>query len=144
MTKGYITEHTGQHNDCSFGLHHKHGHRHEEYWVDPSRTNGKDTHPYSYSEFFVFKTLPRDDVLRLAGNYSDRLWQRDVTAFEAAVIAAGKVGSGQRFDQYTARQASAFLSAYWDKPIECVALAEGCNVSNGYPYWIFWYRDAAP
>ena len=48
-----------------------------------------------------------------------------------------------RIDQWGADTCSKVLSAYWGKPITALALAEGCNPSSGYPYWIFWYKDAS-
>jgi len=107
-------------------------------WVDPSRTHDKVTHPYSYSEFFIFRTMSREEMKRqkIGADYSDRLWQWDPDKFEAASKPFAK-----RFDEFTPADCSKFLSDYFGTPKECVALAEGCNVSNGYPYWIFWYRD---
>lgn len=33
------------------------------------------------------------------------------------------------------------LSEWYDKPIELTALLQGCNVSSGYPLWLFYFRD---
>lgn len=111
-------------------------------WVDPSQRKTKYTHPYSYSEFFIFgdrSVLGRPGIHAIPevhADYSDRLQQWNYAKFEEAGRSFKK-----RFDQFSAAEASQFLSTYYDKPIRCVALAEGCNVGNGYPYWIFWYVD---
>jgi hypothetical protein len=115
-------------------------------WVKPHRQNyTSDEAPYSYSEFFHW----RDDCIKPAGPsdihatspkgtesaYSDRLWQWNGKAAEKA----RKEVPG-RMDQWTRAQASKWLTIYWDKPVEALALAEGCNVGNGYPYFIVWFR----
>lgn len=47
--------------------------------------------------------------------------------------------------QYQSRDAlDAFLTEYWGKPTICTALVEGCNVSNGYPYYVFYHRELKP
>jgi hypothetical protein len=39
---------------------------------------------------------------------------------------------------------TSFLTAYFGKPTTAHAMAWGCNVGNGYPYWIVWFsHDAA-
>lgn len=101
--------------------------------------------PYGFSEHFVWRT---EDV-RPAGPsnihavcspgveaaYSDRLseWNRD--AFNRACQSVA--GPSEFWDQ---RQASRFLTFYFGKPTKAVALARGCNRSNGYPYWIIWFK----
>ncbi len=42
------------------------------------------------------------------------------------------------------KKLSAFMTDYLGKKVKVTALAEGCNVSNGYPYWIIWFRDETP
>lgn len=105
-------------------------------WVDPTRTDEKWTHPYSYSEFYIFGRSVKGD----GADYSDRLWQWNYEKADRL----WKEHVGCRWDQASAAQLSAFMSAYHGRPLRVTALAEGCNIGNGYPYWIVWYRDAAP
>lgn len=110
------------------------GNRDVRRWVDPGglkRT--KQDWPYAYSEFYLWGTPRSDDV----AVYSDRLFQWDNVAWERSNEAV----PGKRFDQMSKADADKFMSAYYEKPIDVSALAEGCNVSNGYPYWILWYRE---
>ena len=122
-------------------------------WVDPDRTNEKSSHPYSYSEFFIFGNrhiIQQDGVQAV---YSDRVWEwwigekKSSKAFDE--LWAKHVGT--RYAHASAAQLSAFFTEYnqilWPKnnqgkKVKVVALAEGCNPSSGYPYWIVWYTDA--
>lgn len=103
-------------------------------WVNPERERRhKYEYPYSYSEYYIWRNgnpSNADDAV-----YSDRLYEWD---YEKHVTAWKVVG--KRFDQMSRAELSKYLSAYFDKPIQAMAMAEGCNVSNGYPYWIFWYN----
>lgn len=119
-------------------------------WVDPrSRrekhdcicedySNGRvHDHTYSYSEFFHFgsrETIAQSGVTAV---YNDRLWQWDYKKTERL----SKEHIGCRWEHAGRAKLSAFMSAWEDKPVEVVAFAEGCNISNGYPYYILWYRS---
>ena len=47
---------------------------------------------------------------------------------------------GCRFDQANYQILNKFVKAYYGEDHEAIALAEGCNPSNGYPYHIIWHR----
>lgn len=102
-------------------------------WVNNRADNcTKEDWPYSYSEHYLVGTKRKgDDAV-----YSDRLQQWDHVSFSRA---------WDRTGSYTKslRKASDFLTTYFNRPIEVSAVAEGCNASNGYPYWIIWFRDLA-
>jgi hypothetical protein len=70
--------------------------------------------------------------------YDDRMRQWDQVAWRRA---CGRVNTPLR--QMRQTEASAFLSAYLDRPVTATAVAEGCNVSNGYPYLIFFFDEGA-
>jgi hypothetical protein len=107
-------------------------------WVNPNQTNSKQEFPYSYSEFFISGSHETIRQPGVTAAYSDRLWQWDYD--KATKLWAEHVG---RNWQYAAlSELSAFISAYEGKKLVAVALAEGCNPSTGYPYWILWYRAA--
>lgn len=126
--------------------------RDDSKWVDPRNTKEKWDNPYSYSEFFIFGNRQIIKEKGVHGIYSDRvhewwyqggkehkqyekLWMRYV---------------GKRYENASAEELSKFFTAYnkilWpkqnkNKTVKVVALAEGCNISNGYPYWIIWYVE---
>ena len=103
-------------------------------WVEPSRENRrKEDWPYSYTDHYLWGRKQNGD----SAVYSDRLHQWSSEAWDRAWKAVGS----KRFDQFTDADANKFMSAYYEKPIKVTALAEGCNVGNGYPYWILWFRD---
>ena len=104
-------------------------------WVDPRRRDDKGTHPYSYSEFFHWGS--RKDIEEADdGLYSDRIFQWD---HEKASECWKKHIRG-RWEHATPKEISAFLSEYLERPVVATALAEGCNASNGYPYFIVWLK----
>jgi len=47
---------------------------------------------------------------------------------------------GQYFSNREPKDIEKFLSLYWNKKIELTAIEECCNVSSGYPIWIFYYE----
>lgn len=112
----------------------------DEHWVDPNRTDGKRTHPYSYSEFYLWgyaagKEASTDAV------YSDRLAQWGREKFERCFR---EVAPNKGWDRMSSAEVSKWLTSYFGRPITATAVAEGCNVSSGYPYWIIWFREATP
>jgi hypothetical protein len=48
---------------------------------------------------------------------------------------------GQYFNNRKPQDIEIFLSKYLEKSITLTGIEEGCNVSNGYPYWIFYYKE---
>jgi len=101
----------------------------------PVRRNKFDF-PYSYDPFVVwarnFDKLNSDCV------YSDRLMQWDMNKFnECCKKAFGDMRQG--FTSRNPYDIQSFLSDYLGRNIQLTAIMEGCNVSSGYPYWIFFY-----
>lgn len=101
-------------------------------WVYSHRENRtKEDWPYSYSDHYLVGTAAKGD----SAVYSDRLHQWDHVSFSRAYARTG---------DYTKslRKASDFMTTYYNKPITVSAVAEGCNVSSGYPYWVLWFHEA--
>lgn len=98
------------------------------------------TDPYGYDEFVIFKA---DDFNETdSWVYSDRMRQWDRQAFENAVHEVWPVKTGcQLFSDRKPEDLNRFLSLYFGKEVKLTAVLQGCNVSNGYPYWIFAYRE---
>lgn len=119
-------------------------------WVNPGGENLTEREsPYGFSEYFCW----RDEKVRPAGPgdyhaksdpgvdaaYSDRLAQFSSENFAAGVQACGGLGP------YPSKKTmTTFLTAYFSKATTAHALARGCNVGNGYPYWICWFSHPAP
>lgn len=98
----------------------------------------KNEYPYSYDPFLIWK----GDYHKGVGSvvYSDRLMQWDYKKFNKC---CKKVwgNEGQLFYNRKPEDIEKFLSLYWNKEIKLTAIEEGCNVSNGYPIWIFYYES---
>lgn len=70
-------------------------------------------------------------------NYSDRLWQWDSDKAEQT----SKIARESNAPARSCRWYEAYLSVYFDKPIEIEHIIAGVNSGNGYPYCVFGYRD---
>jgi len=98
--------------------------------------------PYSYDAFFEWKG--RDFERTDAAVYSDRLRQWDGKAFADAVHEVWPTNpGGQMFYGKNPKDVEKFLCLYFKKQVHLTGILRGCNVSNGYPYWIFAYREVA-
>ncbi len=40
-----------------------------------------------------------------------------------------------------ATEINKFLNLYFGKEVQLTAVLQGCNIGNGFPYWIFAYKD---
>ena len=98
----------------------------------------KDSHPYSYDAYVVWQ----EDSAKGKGNcvYSDRLFQWDTEKYNKS---CKKVwgNTGQNFGSRSPKDIEKFLSEYYDKEVKLTMIMEGCNVSNGFPYWIFFFEN---
>lgn len=122
----------------------------EDYWGGGSPLyldlNGRPvkrtpaSHPYSYDEFVIFKSerFEKTDCMV----YHDRMMQWSGSAFSKAVreVWPDKPHS-QMFDGKKPADINRFLNLYFGKEVELTAVLQGCNVSSGYPYWIFAYKE---
>lgn len=98
------------------------------------------THPYSYEEFVVFKSpdFKEDDI----AVYHDRMLQWDWGAFSKSVRTVWPdTPHSQMFGGKTPKDIERFLGLYFGKRVKLTAVLQGCNVSNGFPYWVFFYRE---
>jgi hypothetical protein len=98
----------------------------------------REEYPYSYDAYVIWKK----DYKEGKGNvvYSDRLMQWDFGKYNAC---CKRVWNDERqyFDDRQPEDIEMFLSLYFEKTIKLTAIMKGCNVSNGYPYWVFFYED---
>lgn len=104
-------------------------------FVDLTATNRtKEDWPYSYSLHYLWgeKQDGYDAV------YSDRLSQWDAEKSAAAREAVREYKT--IYGHWGREGTEKYLSAYFGYEVECCAVAEGCNVGNGFPYWVFWFR----
>lgn len=99
---------------------------HRPHYTDPNFSSGK-TH-----------TLYGAEVEGLEYAYSDRIWQWDHEKAQQATDAANTTdaptGSPMWYEHY--------LSSYLGKPVKLCHIIGGVNVSSGYEYFCFGWRDA--
>lgn len=110
--------------------------RYNDRFVDPRKTLTKEQAPYGFSEYFIFGDRWAIKENGVDGNYSDRMSQWDREKYEKAF----KNNIKSRILSGNVVEISAFLSEYFGKPCEAVAMAEGC-FPNGYSYFIFWHKE---
>lgn len=98
------------------------------------------SHPYSYDEFVLFKSEEFDQMDCMV--YSDRMLQWDRKTFSKAVREVWPdKPEGQMFSGKKPEDINRFLCLYFGKEVRLTAVLQGCNVGNGYPYWIFAYKE---
>lgn len=96
-------------------------------------------YPYSYSEFVLYKTERYEPTDSSA--YSDRLWEWNPTKFQRAVAKVWpRQPKSQMFNDKKFKDLQQFLRHYLEEQVELTAVVQGCNVGNGYPYWVFFYK----
>lgn len=110
-------------------------------FVDPRATRSPRSHPYSYDAHFL--KGGHADIKDASSYYTDRisLW-KDGEEFSKAREAAGLPDHGNMWRTASLEKLTAFHNALFGKTDRVVAVAECCNVSNGYPIWIVWTKAA--
>jgi hypothetical protein len=111
-------------------------------WFEPNGYKGerrdKHEYPYAYSEFFLIGN--HESVKGCGADYSDRYSGWDAAKFDAAWEGSGK---GKGWTRMGFEDCKKFVKAYYGETFEFCGLVEGCNASNGYPYWIIFYNDTS-
>lgn len=104
---------------------------------NPVKRNKQDD-PYGYDPYVVWE----DNYQKGRANvvYSDRLFQWDAEKYNKFSKEIWD-NHGQYFTNREPEEIEKFLSLYLERDIKLTAIMEGCNVSNGYPYWIFYFED---
>lgn len=95
-------------------------------------------YPYSYDAYVIWQNNYQKDKSQTV--YSDRLKQWDWEKYNNCCETVWH-NQGQYFDQRTPEDIEKFLCLYFDKQIKLTAITQGCNVSSGYPYWVFYYEE---
>lgn len=96
------------------------------------------SHPYSFDEYVIYKSDRYSETDSAV--YSDRMLQWDYKKFEACTKEVWNDGR-QIFDAASSEDIEKFLQLYFASGVELTAVLKGCNYSNGYPYWIFYYKE---
>lgn len=100
--------------------------------------NTKWNCPYSYDAFVVIRNGKNEEIEHTA--YSDRMlsWV-SYDKWKKCIAKMGDKKAGT-FSNNSVEKLEAFLTEYNGYKCKLIVLMEGCNVSNGYPYWIFFWK----
>lgn len=104
-------------------------------------TKTPETHPYSYEPYIIFgKTNQELENGYINGSvYDDRLLQSNYNKF---ISLKNNILKNNSFETSTKEKIEKFLEAWYDNKyiIVLVRILKGCNVSNGYPYYVLQYH----
>ncbi len=92
---------------------------------------------YTDSRFREPQTIFGEREDGLSYEYDDRIQQWDYQKHKDSWEVAKQDNAVRTANFY-----SAYLSAYHDRKIEVVHILAGVNLSNGYPYLVFGYKEA--
>lgn len=98
-------------------------------------------YPYSYDDFVIWKHEDFNNEGRHSV-YSDRMMSWDCGKFNRCCQEVFG-NTGQFFNDLNERppkDIEKFLCMYLEKEVKLTAIIQGCNRSNGYPYWVFIYE----
>ena len=98
------------------------------------------THPYSFDEHVLWKS--EDCKKTDCFVYSDRMMSWDWDKFHESMKQVWEK-HGHYFDGDDPKDVEKFLSLYNGKQVKLTAILKGCNISNGYPYFIFGYKEVS-
>ena len=102
----------------------------------PIKITEKEYQNY-YAPHIVWKG--KEDIKESNTVYSDRLIQWDYEKYNECCKSIWN-NEGQYFNNREPEDIEKFLNLYFNKKVKLTAIMRGCNVSNDYPYWIFYYE----
>ena len=93
-------------------------------------------YPYSYTRYCIFNNgwKKADHVV-----WSDRL--HNEPHYEK--IKEEILGIGDNFARFPPHKIQEFLSKLFGYEVKLTGIEEECNCSNGYPYWLLYYRKVS-
>lgn len=106
-------------------------------WVSPHSKRTPEEYPYSFSAHYLWKSKDAKDLKGASAVYSDRMSQWNRKKADMAFKSAN-VSFGNHLTQYQCNQ---IIDRYYDGQYRCVACALDCNVSTGYPLYIFFLKE---
>lgn len=94
------------------------------------------SYPYSYDAYVIWAKEYKENDNAV---YSDRLYQWDSEKYDRCCM---EVWNDRRqvFNRSSPKEIQKFLSLYFGETVKLTGIEKGCNVSTGYPYWVFYYR----
>jgi len=103
-----------------------------------SRT--KEQYPYSYDPYVVWDNR-KNNKEELESVYSDRLLQWDYDKYNKCHKEVFG-NEAQIFFDNNEKDIEKFLQLYFNRSkLELKLIMNGANISNGFPYWIFFFKS---
>lgn len=103
----------------------------------------KHSHPYSYTGFYTWEAPGFKDVERQSKLvWTDRLYQWSPDKFNKCC--KEHFGDESQYFERSSRppkKIEGFLSAYFEKSVNLLAVAEHCNQASGFPVWTLHYEE---
>ena len=98
------------------------------------------SHPYNFDQHAIWISENFDRNKIYCAEYSDRMLQWDREKF--ARCTQEIFGNQQQcFDDRKPKAIEKFLIKYFGHDLKLVAIEKCCNISTGYPIWIFHFED---
>lgn len=98
------------------------------------------SHPYSFDQHVTWISEKFDKNKIYSAEYSDRMLGWDREKFARCTQEVFK-NQKQYFDVREPKDIEKFLIKYFGHNLELVAIEKCCNLSSGYPIWIFHFEE---
>ena len=98
------------------------------------------SNPYDFDQHVIWVSKKFDKNKIYSAEYSDRMleWDRDKFAKCTEEIFGNQK---QCFDDRNPKDIEKFLIKYFGHNLNLVAIEKCCNLSTGYPIWIFHFEE---
>ena len=97
------------------------------------------SHPYNFDQHVIWVSKDFDKNKIYSAEYSDRMLEWDREKFARCIQ---EIFRNQKtyFDDRNPKDIEKFLIKYFGHKLKLVAIEKCCNISTGYPIWIFHYE----
>ena len=98
------------------------------------------THPYNFDQHVIWISEKFKKNKIYSATYSDRMLEWDIEKFSRC---SQEIFGDQKqyFDDRDPKDIENFLIKYFGHKLKLVAIEKCCNLSTGYPIWIFHFED---
>lgn len=96
------------------------------------------SNPYDYDDYVIWKG--NFDREKSHAVYSDRLVQWDTEKYHKCWKEVFD-GEGIFSANNNPSKINLFLNKYFGKEVKLTAILQGCNVSSGFQYWVYYYEE---
>ena len=98
------------------------------------------SHPYNFDQHVIWVSKKFNKSKIYSAEYSDRMLEWDIEKFSRCLQEVFG-NQGQSFDNRDPKDVEKFLIKYFGHKLKLVAIEKCCNLSTGYPIWIFHFKD---